>query len=150
VIGKADIMNQYGPGEMTSTHTGNPICAAAALANLKLLVDEKLVENAAHRGETLLAGLEKVRQKYPDRIGPIRGKGLVAAFFCVQSGTKEPDPETAFAVVKNAMECGLLMFSPVGQGGGTVKICPPLCVTEEELLDGLAAFEQAVDRAMAS
>jgi 4-aminobutyrate aminotransferase len=67
----------------------------------------------------------------------------------VQRGTLEPDPEAAFAVVANAMERGLLMFSPVGLKGGTVKISPPLVVTEEQIQDGLRAFEEAVDRALA-
>src|SRR3989440_2916176 len=44
VIGRADIMDQFPPGSMTSTHTGNPVCCAAALANLKKIVDEKLTE----------------------------------------------------------------------------------------------------------
>ncbi|MEO6036114.1 MAG: aspartate aminotransferase family protein, partial [Verrucomicrobiota bacterium] len=51
VIGRTEIMDQFPPGSMTSTHTGNPVCAAAALANLKKIVNEKLTENAAKLGE---------------------------------------------------------------------------------------------------
>ena len=40
VIGRADIMDQFPPGSMTSTHTGNPVCCAAALANLKKSCEE--------------------------------------------------------------------------------------------------------------
>src|SRR4026209_359206 len=69
VLGRAEIVDLYGPGEMTSTHTGNPICSAAALANLKVIVEEKLASNAAARGEEMLAGLHKIAQKYPDRVG---------------------------------------------------------------------------------
>ena len=47
VIGRTEIMDQFPPGSMTSTHTGNPVCAAAALANLNKIVNEKLTENAA-------------------------------------------------------------------------------------------------------
>jgi 4-aminobutyrate aminotransferase-like enzyme len=38
-------MDLYGPNEMTSTHTGNPVCAAAALANIEYIYEKKLVES---------------------------------------------------------------------------------------------------------
>jgi 4-aminobutyrate aminotransferase/diaminobutyrate-pyruvate transaminase/4-aminobutyrate aminotransferase/(S)-3-amino-2-methylpropionate transaminase len=47
VIGRESIMDQFGPGSMTSTHTGNPVCVAAALASVRKIVSEKLTENAA-------------------------------------------------------------------------------------------------------
>ena len=57
VIGRPDIMDQYPPGSMTSTHTGNPVCAAAALASLKKIARDNLVENSRRLGEVLLEGL---------------------------------------------------------------------------------------------
>ena len=50
VIGPSKMMDLFDPGSMTSTHTGNPVCSAAALANLKLIRKEKLTENAAKLG----------------------------------------------------------------------------------------------------
>src|SRR3989440_883572 len=47
VIGRTEIMDQFPPGSMTSTHTGNPVCCAAASASLKKIVTEKLADNAA-------------------------------------------------------------------------------------------------------
>ena len=47
VLGRADVMDLYGPGEMTSTHSANPLCCAAALANLEVIEQERLAENAA-------------------------------------------------------------------------------------------------------
>ena len=44
---------------------------------------------------------------------------------------------------------GVLMFSPVGFGGGTVKICPPLTITEEALVESLDTFEEAFEAAVA-
>jgi 4-aminobutyrate aminotransferase/(S)-3-amino-2-methylpropionate transaminase len=150
VLGKPEIMDLYGPGEMTSTHTGNPICSAAALANVKIIVNEKLAANAAARGEELLTGLEKIRAKHASRIGAIKGKGLVAGVHCVQQGTTDPDPDLAFNVVERAIEKGLLLFGPVGFKGGTIKICPPLIITREQLVDGLAAFGEAMDEALSA
>lgn len=148
VLGKPEIMDLYGPGEMTSTHTGNPICSAAALANLKIIVNEKLAENSAARGEEMLTGLEKIRAKYPSRIGAIKGRGLVAGVHCVQKGTTDPDPDTAFSVVEKSVEKGLLLFGPVGFKGGTIKICPPLIMTKDQIADGLVALNEAFEEVM--
>ena len=148
VLGKAEIMDLYGPGEMTSTHTGNPICAAAALANLKIIVNENLAANAAARGEELLAGLKKIQAKYPDRIGAIKGVGLVAGVHCVVKGSTDPDPDLAFSVVERSIEKGLLLFGPVGFKGATIKICPPLIITKEQVADGLQAITEAFDEVL--
>ncbi len=150
LIGREDVMNQYGPGEMTSTHTGNPVCAAAALANLKVIVRDKLHKNAARVGDVLHRGLNEMMKKHPDRIGGVMGKGLVAGMHMVVPGTDlKPDPDLAFNVVRKSAEKGLLFFAPVGFGGATVKIAPPLTITKEQIEDGLQALGEAVDEAIA-
>jgi 4-aminobutyrate aminotransferase-like enzyme len=78
----------------------------------------------------------------------VDGKGLVAGLACVTPGSKEPDGDLAWEVVRRAVEKGVLMFSPVGFGGGTVKICPPLVITEEAILDSVVALEQAFAEAL--
>lgn len=143
VLGRPEIMDLYPPGSMTSTHSGNPICAAAALANLELLVKEKLSEQAAARGEELFTGLHAIQKQHAERVARVEGKGLVAGMHCVKPGTTEPDPDLAFRVVERTVEKGLLMFTPVGFMGATVKICPPLVITKEQLADGLAALGEA-------
>jgi 4-aminobutyrate aminotransferase-like enzyme len=84
-----------------------------------------------------------MQKRYPDVIGSVDGKGLVAGVSCVKPGGKEPDGDLAWDVIQRAVEKGVLMFSPVGFGGGTVKICPPLVITEEAVLESTAAFEEA-------
>jgi len=143
VLGRPEIVDLYGPGEMTSTHTGNPICAAAALANLKVIVGDKLPENAATRGKELAAGLEKIRARYPARISAVKAQGLVAGMHCTLNGTTDPDPDLAFNIVERCVEKGLLLFGPVGFKGATIKICPPLVITREQLTDGLQALTEA-------
>lgn len=150
IMGREEIMNQYAPGEMTSTHTGNPLCAAAALASCRYIVENRLPENAARMGRVLLPGLEKIAAKAPERL-VATGKGLVATIQCVQpGGDYQPDAELAWDIVKASVERGLLMFSPVGLGGCAVKISPPLIITEEALADGLQALAEAVDEALAA
>src|SRR5256885_11900759 len=77
VIGRADIMDQFPPGSMTSTHTGNPVCCAAALANLKKIVGEDLTGNAGRMGKVLEIGLGEIQSQHPDVIGHYTSRGLV-------------------------------------------------------------------------
>ena len=145
VIGRKEIMNLYAPGSMTSTHSGSPLPVASAVANLKVFQREKLSERAAKMGEILLPGLEKVQQKYPERLGRLHGKGLVAGIQVVKPGTKTPDSETALKINVACFQKGLLMFAPVGVAGECIKICPPLTIDEEALRESLQVFEEAVD-----
>jgi 4-aminobutyrate aminotransferase-like enzyme len=144
VIGRSDILDLYGPAEMTSTHTGNPVCAVAALASIRKIVEGGLVKNAAVMGETLLSGLREIAGRYPTIVGAVRGRGLVAGLHIVKRGSKEPDGELAFAIVEKAFQKGLLLFAPVGTGGGTVKVSPPLTITRDAVFDGLSALAEAI------
>jgi 4-aminobutyrate aminotransferase-like enzyme len=142
VIGRTELMDQYEPGSMTSTHTGNPVCSASALANLEVIENERLWENAAKMGEILLAGLQDLKEKYPAVIGFAPGRGLVAGLHIVKDGRKEADPDLAFDIVARCVEKGLLFFSPVGRA--TVKISPPLVINEEQVREGLAVLDEAI------
>jgi len=148
VAGRPDVMDLFGPGTMTSTHTGNPVCCAAALASIELVVEENLAANAGRVGGLLHEKLRGMKARYP-QIGCVQGKGLVAGVICIRPGSKEPDGDLAWEVVGRSVEKGVLMFSPVGFGGSTIKICPPLVITEEALLDSLAGFEEAFAEALA-
>jgi len=148
VAGRPDVMDLFGPGTMTSTHTGNPVCCAAALASIELVVEENLTANAGRVGGLLHEKLRGMKARYP-QIGCVQGKGLVAGVISIRPGSKEPDGDLAWEVVGRSVEKGVLMFSPVGFGGSTIKICPPLVITEEALLDSLAGFEEAFAEALA-
>lgn len=146
VIGHSDWMNVFAPGSMTSTHTGNPVCCAVALANIKLLIEDGLIDNAAKLESIFKQRMAHFEEKYPDNVGRAEATGLVAAVQMVpEKGSLEPDHETTFEIIKHAVEHGLMMFGPVGQGGGTVKLCPPLCISEEQLIEGLDVLEEAFD-----
>ena len=147
VIGRAEIMDQFPPGSMTSTHTGNPVCCAAALANLKKIVGENLTANAARLEPVLLAGLKKIQGCHPEIVGRVTARGLVAGMQTVKPGTKEPNHDLAHSIVERCFHKGLLMFCPVGAWGQTVKIAPPLTTPREALEEGLSVLAEAVDEA---
>jgi 4-aminobutyrate aminotransferase / (S)-3-amino-2-methylpropionate transaminase / 5-aminovalerate transaminase len=146
IIGRKDVMDQYPPGSMTSTHTGNPLCAAAAIANIEVIKKEKLVENAAKVGKVMEKEFVKLQKKYPEVLGCIRGKGLVFALHIVKPGKKVADYDTAFEIVKACIEKGLLMFSPVG--ACSIKIAPPLCTTKEQALEGCSVLAEAFEQVL--
>jgi len=149
VVGRNEIMNQFPPGSMTSTHTGNPVCARAACANIDLIVAEKLPENAAKVGQVFHEELDRIKQQYGDVIGARHGRGLVAGLHCIRPGTKEPDGELAWNTVARCVSSGLLFFSPVGFGGATIKICPPLCITAEAVREGCGVIAESLAAVLA-
>lgn len=150
VVGRAQIMDQYSPGSMTSTHTGNPVCAAAALASLKLIVEKDLAANAAKLEPVLMRGLNRIQAAHSDVVGNCTGRGLVAGLQMVMAGKKEPDPDLAFDIVERCFHRGLLFFAPVGSWSQTIKISPPLTITQEALEEGLGVLTEAVDEAVAA
>ncbi|MBN2375136.1 MAG: aspartate aminotransferase family protein [Sedimentisphaerales bacterium] len=150
VIGRAEVLDIYGPNEMTSTHSGNPICCAAALANIEVIERDNLVENAVKVGTALQKRLNEIKEQFPDIIGAAHSKGLVAGLQMVKKGTKDPDYELAWEVIHKCFLKGLLMFAPVGFGGGTVKISPPLCITEDAALEGCEVIREVLEALITS
>lgn len=147
VAGRPEIMDLHPPGSMTSTHTGNPICCAAAVANIETIVAEDLAANARRMGEVLHRHLRALKSEYPE-IAAVMGLGLVAGVVMIDPQSGEPDGTLAFEIVRRSVEKGLLLFSPVGFKGGTVKICPPLVISAEAIEDSMAAFREALAAAV--
>lgn len=148
VIGRTEIMDQFPPGSMTSTHTGNPVCCAAALASVRKIVNDKLTENAARLGPVVLAGLQQIQARHPAVVGHVTATGLVAGMQLVKFGRKEPDHDLAHRIIELCFQKGLLLFAPVGAWGQTVKIAPPLTIPRPAVEEGLAVLSQATDEAV--
>ncbi len=148
VIGRKDILDLYGSGEMSSTHGGHPLSCAAALANIEILFEEDLIGNALKLGKVLTASLEILKNKYPDIIGAVHGKGLVSGLHIIRSRKNmEPDTDKAHSIVERCFRRGLLIFSPVGYGAATIKIAPPLIINKEALLEGVSVLDEAISGA---
>jgi 4-aminobutyrate aminotransferase-like enzyme len=145
VIGKTEIMDSYPPGSMTSTHTGNPLSCRAAIASIRSLIDDDLIGNAARLEPVLLNALEAIAAKHPEIVGRVSAKGLVGGLQIVAPGTKNPNHDLAFDIIERCFHKGLLLFSPVGAWGQTVKLAPPLCMTREALEEGLEVLTGCVD-----
>ncbi len=143
VIGRSDVVSTYPSGSMTSTHSGSPLSVAAGLGSLDALEEDDLIEKAAALEPELAAGCERIERAFADRVGCVRAKGLVGGIRVVQPGTLEPDADLTYAVTEAAYRKGLLLFSPVGLGGGCLKIAPPLSIPAVALREGFDVLEES-------
>jgi len=148
VIGRADVMELYPPGSMTSTHSGSPLPVAAAVASIKALRDGGYMTNALELDPVLRRGLEQIAARHPDRVGSVRSRGLVAGVRLVKAGSRQPDPLAALAVNTSCFHKGLLMFAPVGASGECIKIAPALDISAEALQEGISVLAEAMDEVL--
>jgi 4-aminobutyrate aminotransferase len=147
VVGESRIMDALGPGSMSSTHGGNPLGARAALANIAVILDENLPQNAAKMGERLAQRFADLESKHPC-LGDARGMGLVWGLEIVKDKqAKEPDAEAAARIVMEACRRGLLMIAPIGLYGNVLRIAPPLVITREQLDTGVDILDAALTAA---
>jgi 4-aminobutyrate aminotransferase-like enzyme len=147
VIGRADVLATFGPGSMTSTHSGSPLSAAAGLASIEVILEERLHERAAALEADLRRGLEELRSRYP-QASWCHARGLVGGIRIARPGSKEPDSELALRINESCFRKGLLMFAPVGIGGGCLKIAPPLTTPRDALLEGIEVLREAFREAL--
>jgi 4-aminobutyrate aminotransferase len=144
VVARPEIMDCLEANSI-STFGGNPLAAAAALANLDYLLAEDLPGNALRMGRHLRAGLEEVATRSPI-VAEVRGKGLMVGVELVEPGGLQPNPRAATAVLEHAREGGLL----IGKGGlhgNVLRLAPPLSLTREEVEEGLAILAAAIEAA---
>jgi len=142
VLGTDELMSMYGPGEMTSTHSANTVCCAAALANLQAIRNEKMIENAARLAPMVAEGVRKIAAAAKGKIGHYDAVGLVGCVQFTKPNSTTPEPEHAWQMVQRAVQRGIMLFAPVGVGGCAIKINPPLLIEEEALREGLQVLEQ--------
>jgi 4-aminobutyrate aminotransferase len=141
VVAKQKYMSKWKPGAHGNTYGGNPICCAAALATLEL-VETELMANAAAVGGYLLEKLAALRQRHPDVIGDIRGRGLMIGIELVtDQQTRAPARDLAASVLHTAFRRGLLLLTC---GLSTVRLMPPLIVTRAEVDEAVEILDAAI------
>ena len=126
----------FQPGSHASTFGGNPFACASALAVLKTLEAENLLQNVATRGEQLRGRLRAIANKYGDLFTDVRGWGLMDGM-----EINADRDITSIDVVKKAMENGLLL---VPAGPNVVRFVPPLIVTEEDVDQAAEILDQSI------
>lgn len=120
-----EIMLTIKPGQHGSTFGGNPLAARVALASLKVLIEEKLADNAAKMGKIFRAEMQKLVDEL-EMVSLVRGKGLLNAV--VIKPTKSG--KDAWAVCVELMKNGVLAKPTHGD---IIRFAPPLVINEEEM-----------------
>ncbi len=127
-------------GSHGNTFGGNPIACAAALATLDLIENEYL-ENAAVVGQYANDALHEIMAHHPS-IGDVRGMGLmIGVEFVKDRKSKVPADELTNRVVDLAFERGLILLSC---GKSVIRIAPPLCITKDEIDEGMKVLDEAI------
>ena len=135
VIGAKEVMDLAPPGEMSSTFGGNPICAAAAEANLRILEEDGLIKRASTLEQYLRKWVAPLIKKHHRFISQADGRGLFFSLHLRNPQTGQPWVELADKIALECVRQGVLLFLT---GRGFIKIVPPLIINQE-------AFKEAVD-----
>jgi 4-aminobutyrate aminotransferase-like enzyme len=141
VLGRAELMDLPDIGNMSSTHSANPLVCAAGLAVLEELEEKDLIAESARKGEVLFNGLKALQNRFPDRISDLLGKGMVAAILFRSPKTGEADGPFTSRVAERCMQKGLLV---VHTGRESIKIGPPLTITDGALLEGISVIGESI------
>lgn len=126
----------FEPGNHASTFGGNPFACAAALAVLKTLENENILQNVEQRGEQLRVRLRAIAQKYPALFTEVRGWGLINGL-----ELSADCDVTSIEIVKAAMAEGLLI-APAG--AKVLRFVPPLVVDQAEVEQAVSILETAI------
>lgn len=141
VISRLEYMEKWIPGSHGGTYGGNAIAAAAAVATIKTIKEENLLNNTIIQGDRLLSQLNLLKNNYSN-IGDVRGLGLMIGVE-FRSSDGKPDKDSAKTIIKYCQEQGLLLLS-CGPWDNTVRWIPPLIVNENQIREGVEIFTKAV------
>jgi 4-aminobutyrate aminotransferase len=139
-IGRAPLFER--PSRHSETFSAEPRAALTSLFVLKTIEELGLMDNARNVGAVLLAGLREIQDRYYC-VGDARGRGLMLGLELVEdSRTKSAAPSLRDAVIKNCVRRQRLWI--LGSGPSSIRLIPPLIISEEEAREMLKRLEAAI------
>lgn len=136
----------FGPLGHGWTYSAHPVCAAAGLANLKVLEDDKMIENVRTVGAYFQDQLRSAFSDHP-MVGEVRGDGMLAALeFVADRQTKtffDPSLKVSAQVAATSLEQGVIARAM--PHGDILGFAPPLCITKEEIDIVIGSVGKALD-----
>ena len=138
-VGSAEIMRTLSedpPLSHVTTFGGHPVCCAAGLASLNVILEENLPQRAAQLGKQIRERLETTGKLGNWEIVDVRGKGLMIA-------VEFPTAAQASAVMERALQEGLILTTFL-HADNALRIAPALTISEAELQKGLDVLENAI------
>lgn len=139
VLANDNVMLCIKPGEHGSTYGGNPLGCAVAMAALEVIKEEKMSENAAVLGEKFRQEVSKIKSP---ALALTRGRGLLNAIVIDES---KSNGRSAWQLCLLLKKNGLLA-KPTHQN--IIRLAPPLCITEEQLMEGVRIIEKSLTELM--
>lgn len=140
------------PGAHTGTFRGNTLAMATGAATLRYVTREGLAERAATVGARMSGRLAGLRSQLP-LIGDVRGRGLMIGVEIVDPqgpldacGSRPAAPGLAARVQEGCLKRGLILELG-GRFGSTVRLLPPLVITDEEAESVLERLTEAIAEA---
>lgn len=134
VLGKSELLDLA--TDLSSTHTGNPLSCAGALANLNELIREELIKHSKEKGHVLHRCLEVMKDSFSDHILEHNGEGLLG-------GLVTDTKDFATNVCKEALKEGLIL---IYTGTNSIKIAPPLNIPHEDLSRGINILYNSIKK----
>lgn len=138
---KSELGERWIKGTHGGTYACNPVACASAVATIDVLLDENILGNVNARSEQLMNGLRELQKKFP-MLGDIRGRGLMVGVELMNDG--KPAPELLGKLTKEVYARDLLLLG-CGLRRNVIRWIPPLVTTEEQIAQGLAVFEAALE-----
>jgi L-lysine 6-transaminase len=119
---------------LNSTWGGNLVDMVRCQKYLEVIKEENLIKNAEVQGKRLLEGLEKIAQKYPNKILNVRGRGLMCAFDLLTPNKRDELKNKLYAK-------GLIV---IGCGATTIRFRPPLIISSKEIDKALEIIDKSL------
>lgn len=141
ILGPAELIDLLEPAEITTTHAGHPLSCAAALANIEVLESERLIEESQRKGQIVQEQLQSLKARYPKHISAVHGLGLLHVIHIRNDKTALPDAELAHSCRWETVKRGVML---IHTGLPTIKICPPLVISDDAMIEGIETIGEAI------
>ena len=139
VLGKKKIMDLPPEGEMSSTHSGNPLACVIGKATIEEIKKRKLIYKSMKYGKLLHNKLLEIKKNYPNLVKNVYGKGLVASIIFNESKKKN----IANKICDECFSKGLIVIKT---GREALKIAPPLTISKEALEEGIKVIKKSIEK----
>ncbi|MFB5249329.1 4-aminobutyrate--2-oxoglutarate transaminase [Bacillus mycoides] len=145
IVGRAELMDIPGRGQIGGTFAGSPLSCAAGLAVFEIMEEENLVERAQQVGNRIMSHLHQMQLKY-EVIGDVRGIGAMVAMELVTNRiTKEPAKELTVKLIEDFWKNGLISIG-AGIFDNVLRFLPPLVISNEEIDRGFEIINESFEK----
>ena len=145
--GRREVMAEWTPGAHGTTFGGNPVSCAASLATIETIERDGLFEKAQGIAAHAMERLRNMASAQPG-IGEVRGIGYMIGIELVEANN-DPAPELLNQLKAFCQERGMVFIS-CGPNANVIRFAPPLCITQDEMTQGLDILEEGLSQLVSS